>query len=1085
MNRHILIVFFLVIFAMCRSLAFAQDQNYNVDYYSIENGLSQNTINSLYQDSKGFIWIGTQDGLNRFDGYTFTVFRHEPDDSFSISGNFVRHIFPSSNGTYWITTQTGINRFNPETNCFTPFFDNNKIKNSAEDNDIYCIFEDKNNDVWIKTTGGITKYDVRNKIFVYNSYEKDEFAYISDYNYLSLTPDKKNVLWSGSAEGLLAFDIGSTQFTIYKPAGKNKSKDNEVFSTYIDTKNNLWVGTYSGIYRFDIKLKKFFKVKEYAGTVFTIFEDNLGKIWVGTDSGLSYIDRDKNQLIPYQLFNKKNIELQTGRVVSIIQDKSSILWVGTQNGLFKIDLKPINFKLYRNKLSASSIYSIFVENDSLLWFGTRNSGLNIYNRYTGENVVYSTQSKNYIPDDFIHCIQKDRSGNIIIGTNNGAFRFDKLKRQFTDFLSVKTRNFSAWFVKNRISNIVQDNDGNYWFATYNGLLLFDGEKIISFNTKSGKPGELPSNQITRVLQTHSGEIWVSTLNGLALFDRKTKTFINYSKDLNGLSNNSVLSLFESADNTLWVGTETGLNRFDKQTHIFEYYTQKDGFLNDYIYAITDDKNGALWISTNKGISKFDYKTKKITNYSIEDGIQGYEFNIGSYFKTEKGEIFFGGTNGVTAFNPQKIFINKYVPKVVITKFSKIGSSGEKEISLSENSEIFLKSNEHNFRIQFSVLEYSQPNKNQYKYKIIESDTNWVNIGTSHTASFTQLPSGDYTFYVVGSNSDNQWNMEPAVLKIHIAIPWWRTKIAWFFYVSSVGLIIASLILRYNRVIRKENKRLQEREKASKKIEEQKELLAIKNQNISDSIHYAKRIIDAMMPSENFINRLLPESFVLYMPKDIVSGDFYWIHEIRGKIFIATADCTGHGVPGAFMSIIGMDLLRNIIGMGIQSPAEILNKLNHDVSEIFKAEITNESPVKDGMDISICSIDKVNKILEYAGAINPMYLIRNNNIIEYKGDRFFVGPTPENQINHFSSHKIELLEDDVVYFFSDGYTDQFGGPQGKKFKFRRFRHLLLTIHDRDFSTQKKNLENALLSWKNTNEQVDDILLIGIKPLSSNS
>lgn len=294
------------------------------------------------------------------------------------------------------------------------------------------------------------------------------------------------------------------------------------------------------------------------------------------------------------------------------------------------------------------------------------------------------------------------------------------------------------------------------------------------------------------------------------------------------------------------------------------------------------------------------------------------------------------------------------------------------------------------------------------------------------------------------------------------------------------IVTIILIIHFRtKSLKKSNQQLKEKQRIAIKIQQQKEELDLKNQNITSSLNYAKRILDAMLPSEKFFNKILPDSFLFFKPKDIVSGDFYWISEQNGKVFVAAVDCTGHGVPGALMSIIGFDILENIIHeQKIENPAQILNRLSHGIAYTFNKE--GQSDVKDGMDIALCVIDQPNKKLEYAGAFNPLYLIRENNLTEIKGDRFSVGMLTQNLGVKFKKHDIDLQKGDFLYIFSDGYADQFGGPKQKKFKYRRFRHLLLNIHQKHIQEQKEFLDKSLAAWQGNLEQVDDILIIGINP-----
>ncbi len=319
--------------------------------------------------------------------------------------------------------------------------------------------------------------------------------------------------------------------------------------------------------------------------------------------------------------------------------------------------------------------------------------------------------------------------------------------------------------------------------------------------------------------------------------------------------------------------------------------------------------------------------------------------------------------------------------------------------------------------------------------------------------------------------------------IDIIVLFWQTQPAYVVYVAIVLLLLFLLFHYRTRNLRIANQILREKELASKEIARQKEELSLKNRNITDSINYAKRIQMALMPNEKTFSRLFKDSFIYYKPKDIVSGDFYWINKKNDKLFFAVADCTGHGVPGAFMSIIGFELLRNIIfTQKLEEPASILNQLNSDFTAVFHdgGKSGKEMTFRDGMDLGFCVIDKKNSVLEYAGAFMPLYLIRNNTITEIKGDRSSIGLIYEKEKESFSNHRIKLEENDVIYLFSDGYADQFGGEKGKKFKYRRFRYLLLNIHTLPMEKQKELLDQSMAKWMKGCEQVDDILIIGLKP-----
>jgi serine phosphatase RsbU (regulator of sigma subunit) len=385
------------------------------------------------------------------------------------------------------------------------------------------------------------------------------------------------------------------------------------------------------------------------------------------------------------------------------------------------------------------------------------------------------------------------------------------------------------------------------------------------------------------------------------------------------------------------------------------------------------------------------------------------------------------------------------------------------------------------RIDVASANLSRPEINKYRYSLDRSgnDPVWHSLGSQNTVILDHLDPGRYIFRVTGKDAVTLGNNVVTSLVVIVEAPKWRSRTALIIYLIA-GIVFILFIFRLiARRFFNLNRENQEREMFARQIMLQKEELTLKNKSITDSINYAKRIQTAMLPPYRLFKSVFPSSFVLYMPKDIVSGDFYWINKMGDKIFVAAVDCTGHGVPGAFMSIIGFELFRKITNIeGLSRPSDILNRLNEDFHVIFK-DVDNVV-LRDGMDVAFCSIDKKNMILEFSGAFNPLYLIRENKITEIKGDRFAIGLDETNfKDQTFKNHLIPIQQGDIIYIFSDGFADQFGGPDGKKYKYRRFRHLLLNLHRLPMDKQHEILENNVLEWRGMQEQVDDILVIGIK------
>jgi serine phosphatase RsbU (regulator of sigma subunit) len=396
------------------------------------------------------------------------------------------------------------------------------------------------------------------------------------------------------------------------------------------------------------------------------------------------------------------------------------------------------------------------------------------------------------------------------------------------------------------------------------------------------------------------------------------------------------------------------------------------------------------------------------------------------------------------------------------------------------TEVEIYSGETSFTLGFSALDFTAPEENRYEYIMEGYDRGWIKSGKKNTATYTNLKYGKYTFMVRGTNNDDILSQNRASIRVYVKSSVLLTRFAIIIYILLALIWVYLFFLYRTRSLRRSNQLLKEKELAGIEIAAQKEQLSLKNKNITESINYAKRIQEAMLPSPETFSKFLPESFVFYNPKDIVSGDFYWINQSGNKIFLAAVDCTGHGVPGALMSMIGNELIRNIINVQkITEPAQILDKLNYGISDSFNKEI-DRITLKDGMDLSFCVLDLENKMLEFAGAFNPIYLVRDEKITEMRGNRYSVGLAEDPNRQKFTNHVVPLLKNDIIYMFTDGYVDQFGGPKDKKFMYRRFRHLLLTIHKLNMEQQLMIIKDTIEEWTGKMEQIDDILVIGFRP-----
>jgi len=1107
-------IFIYIVFCICGILissnAKSQKENLSFKHITPEHGLSQKTAYCILQDSEGFLWFGTQGGLNKYDGITFTHYKHDLLEVNSVSDNWIFSIAEDRSGNIWVATNKGFNRLEKKTGKVTRYYHDPNDPTSISNNLTFGVYVDNEGYIWVKTSEELNKLDTSTGEFIRFEHYVDYFDPIVGEGTVPIVGDDGG-LWVATNWGLNYFDKEYEHFKRYAhdPDDKGSISSNYITALCMDKNHDLWVGTTNGLNKFDRKRDIFTRYihdendeKSLSDNyIYCIFEGADGELWIGTEmGGLNRFDPCEEEFLHYKNESDNPESISRNKVISICEDRSENLWIGTFGGGLNIaDLKKKKFQLYRSEgensinLPHKDVASMFLnEDDGLLWIGTWGGGLGIYNRETGDIKTYSAESPpgKRIAGDNVFVIFNDSKDRIWVGTNSGISIYDKNDNSFymiQDYF--KEADFVS--ITNRINSIIEDKKHNIWIGTERGLHKFN-EKSNELTTYLAKYKSkdkattrlaLTANKVYSVIEDRDGMIWVGTSDGLNMIDPYENTIINFWSDYtstNTLSNSFVTEVFESSDGYIWIGTSSGINKYDKETRTFSYFTIKDGLPDDQIYEIQEDNNGNLWFSTNKGLAMLNPRDSTTRSYNVSDGLQDWEFNVHASFKSRDGEMFFGGTQGMNSFFPDSLRKNENIPPIVITSIEITNNNGKFQVFEQGKKNYTLTYRDHTLTIKFAALEFTQPENNNYRYIMEGLMDEWIDNGNTNFVTFSNLPPNDeYVFRVTGSNNDRVWNEEGTCIIISVKPPFWKTIWAYIGYILLVLSIIYYVIRARTQKLRSQNQILREKQLASLEIARQKEILSIKNKSITDSINYAKRIQEAMLPSEFLFKKLLPESFILFKPRDIVSGDFYWIAEKGNKIFVAAVDCTGHGVPGAFMSIIGFDLLRNITReQGIENPAQILNQLNIGVSDTFSKRVDSHN-VRDGMDIALCVIDQGTNTLEYAGAFNPLYLARENNIIEIKGNRFSVGRVENVVEQQFENHIVKLFPEDVVYLFTDGYPDQFGGPLGKKFKYRRLRHLLLTIHSLPIHKQKAFLDENIENWKGELEQVDDVLIIGIR------
>ncbi|MGB8953031.1 MAG: two-component regulator propeller domain-containing protein, partial [Candidatus Aminicenantales bacterium] len=826
----------------------AQEAKIKFLHLFMEDGLSQNSIYSIIQDSRGFIWFGTEDGLNRYDGYSFKIYKQDLEDPNSLSAIYIHTLYEDKSGVLWIGTRGGgLNKYDREKDQFIRYQAETNNPRSLSNNEVFAIHEDKSGVLWIGTNGGgLNKFDRANEQFTCYQADPNNPKSLSHNSVYAICEDKSGVLWIGTrGGGLNKFDRTKEQFTRYQADSNNpKSLSNdEVYAVYEDKSGVLWIGTNGGgLNKFDRANEQFTRYQTDPNNpnsvsnnfIYTIYEDKSGTLWLGTNGGgLNKFDRVKEQFIRYQTDPDDPSSISNNEVDSIYEDRTGVMWVGTRVGLNIFDREKKQFTHYAykpndpNSLSHNLVFSLYQDKSGILWVGTYGGGLNKFDQEKGQFLHYRADPNNprSLSNDVVRAIMEDKSGVMWVGTHGGVNKFDQKKGQFIQYRA--NPHDPGSLSSDIVRSIYEDRAGVLWVGTENGLNEFDQkkERFTHYFSNPNDPTSLSHDFVYTILEDRSGVFWIGTNGGgLNRFDRIKKQFFCYKNEPgnpNSLSNNFIYSLYEDSSGMFWIGTRGGgLNKFDRRKGTFSHYTEKDGLPNDTIYSILEDNQGNLWLSTNRGISRFNPQTEKFRNYDKNDGLQDNEFNGGAYYKSRSGEMFFGGVNGFNAFYPDKIKDNPYIPSVVITDFQIFNKSApiEEETdkhailtrSITETSEIVLSYKDRVFSFDFAALHFAAPEKNKYARIMEGFEKEWNYVGNRHYVTYTNLRPGKYIFRVKGSNNDDVWNNKGISLKIKIIPPFWQTR--WFQGLALVAvLLLISLAYKARtRAIREKNIQLEER-----------------------------------------------------------------------------------------------------------------------------------------------------------------------------------------------------------------------------------------------------------------------------------
>ncbi len=835
---------------------YPQSSRYIFEHITPREGLSQSTVEAIIQDRKGFLWFGTNDGLNKYDGYTITVYRYSPSDPASISDNYIYDIIEDREGFIWVATSDGLNKYVPDENTFIHFIHSDKDSNSITDNFVHTLCEDSLGNLWVGTMGGGLNLLIK---------EKENFIRVSltgkifdqDVSKItSLLISKDNILFAGTYSGEVFYsDLNkyysnySSDYTGFRTDIKfnklgslrqeSKTSENIIWSLIEDAEGSIWIGTSrEGLIKFDksnntigrINLSTKNKSMVEKFSILSLLPDPSGKIWIGTGGEGIRIFNPENgeiEIIKSEGFSEDG--LNDNSIWSLFIDRSGNYWIGTEFGgvnMFSPDrLKFDQLHLPLSDIGTESnlqVWAIYVDSNGVIWLGTELNGLIKYDRKNNriEQYAHNPLDQNSLSHNTVTTIVPSADGALWIGTNGGGLhKFLPVQEKFIKYKNDKGNVNSL--SNNVIKDICIDKNGNLWIATYGG-------GINKLNPETGKVERIDFDDeelvnqldfISTLYINSDSVLWAGTYgNGLLKMNIKThraKLYKHNRNNIKTINNNRIVSIARDEDGNLWIGTAAGINKYVPQDDSFEHYGVENGLANGVIYAILADGKGNLWMSTNKGLSKFSREKKIFTNFSEEDGLQSYEFNRGAAFKTEDGIMYFGGINGVNVFHPDSIKFDTSVPPVVITEIKVMNKVINFEGLIKKDGAIILPYDQKVISFEFAALDYKAPLKNQYAYYLENFDNGWIVSGTRRLVTYTNLFPGEYVFHVKGTNSDGIWSNNEATIRLIIEPPFYRTWWAYTIYIiTALGFLYFLRVLDLRKRKRIEEERLRkEKEEA--------------------------------------------------------------------------------------------------------------------------------------------------------------------------------------------------------------------------------------------------------------------------------
>lgn len=921
-KKYIIYMLLLIILLITTNIVYVSAYN-NINFKNItsEDGLSQGTVETIIQDDQGYIWLGINDGLCRYNGYEFKIYKHDEELENSITNNYIVDIKQDNSGNIWGGTANGLSKIDTKTDLITNYNMNDEEKSLSHYN-IGDILITKSGDVLVGTSDGLNIYNEKKDEF-YRIFNKD--SDLSSQFIRSLAEDENQNIWVATNNGIDKIDIKNNKNIISFKTGHGKFdiSENDIYVVRYDPKGYIWAGALKeGLNRIDINTNE---VKQYKNDdrdekslpgnyVKDILRDSSGNLWVGTDNGLAKYNEQTENFATYKNKIYDKTSLVNDEVFSIQEDESGLIWVGTYAGISMFDPNT-NIEHYKkdpfdeNSISDNSIHGIYEDKDGLLWVGTNSKGVNVINRKNYNVKHLNKTSKDYpISDDNINDIV-GIDNKIFIATKNGLNEVDK------DLKTINIYNTEDGICNNNITALFADSKKNVWIGTANGISVLNTNtnEIIDI-TDILTNHNIEDKYIKVIYEDSKGNYWVGCFidGGLVKIDPNKRTIENYrnkKEDKTSISSNNIRSIVEDKNGNLYIGTSYGLNKLNESNNTFERYSEKDGLSNNTVYGLLVDDNNNLWASTNLGISKLDTNTMTFETFNIIDGFQGNEFNGRAYYKNKSGELFFGGINGLNIFRPNDINRSRYVPTVIFDEF-KVNGKVYKDINNQE-----FKYNENTINISVFISNYKNTKNIQYMYKLEGVSDSW-DISRSNNINYSDLAPGTYTLKIKARIYSGKVSDESAV-KFIIKLPIWKSKAAILIYLIIITIVIYRTI---NSVKRLDNLVKNKTLQLTKEMEKNDKLL--------------KKVIELEKRKNNYFVNLSHE---LRTPLNVISSTEQLVTELN-----KSKDGIGKSKLNGCMQVVRrntkrlLNLINNIIDTAkIESGSYQLNIREHDIVYIVE------------------------------------------------------------------------------------------------------------------------------------------------------